>query len=201
MPEDLAITVRTKYGQAQVHLADGDFASTSAILESASLLLARSGETAAQAQLMKLVGLLHELLEDRVQAGVHYCCALRLSHLAGDDALEQSLLDRLSYLARPGDQIAFVSPGAGEKESLTTARLISQAVIGRLQLLSGKPIDGLRAILAAVCAAPKDGAIRQWWLDELAYLADSLEANPFQRLLAEVNDADVLARLGQQESE
>ena len=147
-------------------LLQGDFVTAHRLLEHLLALVRRSATGTIYVELLRLCGLLNELLGYRVEAGLHYCVAMRAAQQQ-NPILVQLLLRRLALLAHPEQQRPLF-PGRHTQEQLQAlARFLSK----RLDCLWEVELQRLIELVQVLDALGAESDIGRWVAEDLSFLA------------------------------
>ena len=155
-----------------------DFVAAHNVLQQLLMLVQRSAGSRVHLELLKLTGLLCEMLGYRVEAGVHYCVAMRLARTA-DPKLAQILSRRLALLAHPEKQRPLL-PAAGDDEQLEA---LGRFLHLRLDCLWETEPARLIRLVQALGRLNTESDVGCWIAEDLGYLASGLSEEAFRELL------------------
>ena len=177
-------------------VSQNDYVAARNLLQQLLLTVQRSAGSRIHLELLKLMGLLCEMLGYRVEAGVHYCVAMRLAQTT-DPRLERLLLQRLALLAHPEKQRPLLPAGADDEQ----LRALGQFLQMRLDCLWGTDSASLIKLVQPLGPLSTESDVGRWIAEDLGYLASELSPEAFREVLlaapnAQWRNALIYARPG-----
>ncbi len=159
-------------------LLQGDFVAAHRLVQQMLALARRMATGSIYVDLLRLYGLLCELLGDRVEAGLHYCVAMRLAQQS-NPALAQVLLRRLALLAHPEQQHPLLPRGEKDEQLQALAQFLTRRLDCLWQVDPAQLIELVQII--EVLKAESD--VGRWVAEDLSFLASQIGEVAFRELI------------------
>ncbi len=156
----------------------GDFVATRNLLQRVLQLVQRSAGSRIHLELLKLFGLICEMLGYRVEAGISYCVGMRLARSA-NPSLEQIFSRRLAHLAHPEKQRPLLPANADDEQLQALSRFLH----ARFDCLWEIEPARVLQLVQALGPLKTDSDVGQWIAEDLGYLAAALSETAFRDVL------------------
>ncbi len=142
-----------------------------------------------------MLGLLEEFTGYRAEAGVHYCCAMRLAYKTNLPETGDMLSRRLSQMASTSQDTIFHRPAASEDDTRRNTEVLAAAPCARFDVLLGSKMPGLKALVSALNHAPAEGGVLSWFVEDLPGLVSGLDSKQRKELQKVATQSRVIEAL------